>query len=124
MQAPDRMVDGRNSTLHRCLLPEAKRRVGLYLAGRVSRALTPMLVSMLLPWMLLPWMTVDTEASEVSTSVVEINASENSSGNTLAEYRLAPGDRLKIVVFDQQQLSGEFIVDGTGGIVLPLVGPV
>ena len=106
------------------MLPEAKRRVGLYLAGRASRALAPMLVSMLLPWMLLPWMTVDTEASEDSTRVVEINASENSSGNTLGEYRLAPGDRLKIVVFDQEQLSGEFIVDSTGGILLPVVGPV
>ena len=124
MQAPDRTVDGGNSTLHRCVLPEAKRRVGLYLAGRAFRALAPMLVSMLLPWMLLPWMTVDTEASEDSTSVVEINASENSSGNTLGEYRLAPGDRLKIVVFDQEQLSGEFIVDSTGGILLPVVGPV
>ena len=70
--------------------------------------------------MLLPWMTVDTEASEDSTRVVEINTS----GNTLGEYRLAPGDRLKIVVFDQEQLSGEFIVDGTGGILLPVVGPV
>ena len=42
----------------------------------------------------------------------------------MGEYRLAPGDRLKIVVFDQEQLSGEFIVDGTGGILLPVVGPV
>jgi hypothetical protein len=75
---------------------------------------------MLLSWMLLPWMIVDTEASEDSTRAVENNAS----GNTLGEYRLAPGDRLKIVVFDQEQLSGEFIVDGTGGILLPVVGPV
>src|SRR5262249_26377086 len=66
----------------------------------------------------------DTEASEDSTRGVEINASDNSSGDTLAEYRLAPGDRLKIVVFDQEQLSGEFIVDSTGGILLPVVGPV
>jgi polysaccharide biosynthesis/export protein len=102
------------------MLPEAKHRVGLYLAGRASRSLVPMLVSMLLPWMLLPWMTVDTEASEDSTRVVEIDAS----GSTLGEYRLAPGDRLKIVVFDQEQLSGEFIVDGAGGILLPVVGPV
>ena len=42
----------------------------------------------------------------------------------LGEYRLAPGDRVKIVVFDQEQLSGEFIVDGTGGILLPVVGQV
>ena len=104
------------------MLPEAKRRI--YFAGRASRALAPMLVSMLLPWMLLLWMTVDTEASENSTRVGEISASENLLGNTLGEYRLARGDRLKIVVFDQQQLSGDFIVDSTGGILLPVVGTV
>lgn len=120
MQDPDQTVDGSNSTLHRCMLPEAKRHVGLYLAGRASRALVPMLISMLLPWMLLPWTTVETEASEDSARVAEINVS----ANTLGEYRLAPGDRLKIVVFDQEQLSGEFIVDGSGGILLPVVGLV
>ena len=40
------------------------------------------------------------------------------------DYRLAPGDRLTIVVYDQPQLSGEFIVDGGGGLLLPLAGPV
>ena len=41
-----------------------------------------------------------------------------------ADYRLAPGDRLTIVVYDQPQLSGQFIVDGGGGILLPLAGAV
>ena len=41
-----------------------------------------------------------------------------------ADYRLAPGDRLTIVVYDQPQLSGQFIVDGGGGILLPLAGGV
>ena len=40
------------------------------------------------------------------------------------DYRLAPGDRLTIVVYDQPQLSGQFIVDGGGGILLPLAGAV
>ena len=40
------------------------------------------------------------------------------------DYRLAPGDRLNIVVYDQPQLSGEFIIDGGGGILLPLAGVV
>jgi polysaccharide export outer membrane protein len=40
------------------------------------------------------------------------------------DYQLAPGDRLAIVVYDQPQLSGEFIVDGGGGILLPLAGAV
>ena len=41
-----------------------------------------------------------------------------------ADYRLAPGDRLNIVVYDQPQLSGDFFIDGGGGILLPLAGPV
>ena len=41
-----------------------------------------------------------------------------------ADYRLAPGDRLTIVVYDQPQLSGQFIIDGGGGILLPLAGAV
>jgi polysaccharide export outer membrane protein len=40
------------------------------------------------------------------------------------DYRLAPGDRLTLVVYDQPQLSGEYIVDGGGGILLPLAGAV
>ena len=40
------------------------------------------------------------------------------------DYRLAPGDRLTIVVYDQPQLSGQFDVDGGGGILLPLAGAV
>lgn len=40
------------------------------------------------------------------------------------DYRLAPGDRLTLVVYDQPQLSGEFIVDGGGGILLPVAGAV
>lgn len=40
------------------------------------------------------------------------------------DYRLAPGDSLTIAVYDQPQLSGKFIIDGGGGILLPLVGAV
>jgi polysaccharide export outer membrane protein len=40
------------------------------------------------------------------------------------DYRLAPGDHLTLVVYDQPQLSGEFIVDGGGGIILPVAGSV
>ena len=51
------------------------------------------------------------------------NVDEEASGLS-KDYRLAPGDRLTIVVYDQPQLSGQFIVDGGGGILLPLAGAV
>jgi protein involved in polysaccharide export with SLBB domain len=46
------------------------------------------------------------------------------SGDALGDYRLAPGDRLTVVVFDEPQLSGDFFVDGGGEVLLPLAGSV
>jgi protein involved in polysaccharide export with SLBB domain len=35
------------------------------------------------------------------------------------DYRPSPGDRLEIDVYEEPELSGKFIIDGGGGIVLP-----
>jgi protein involved in polysaccharide export with SLBB domain len=40
------------------------------------------------------------------------------------EYVLGPGDRLKLTVFGETDLSGDFTIDGAGFIRLPLVGEV
>jgi polysaccharide export outer membrane protein len=39
-----------------------------------------------------------------------------------AAYRLGPGDRLRIVVFDEDALTGEFVVSNEGVVALPLLG--
>lgn len=39
-------------------------------------------------------------------------------------YQLGPGDELKITVFNQDDLSGEYTVTGTGHISLPLIGAI
>jgi polysaccharide export outer membrane protein len=39
-------------------------------------------------------------------------------------YRLASGDRLRVIVFGQDNLSNSFSVDGTGVISMPLIGRV
>lgn len=39
-------------------------------------------------------------------------------------YGLASGDRIRIVVFRQPDLSGEFALDGEGYLALPLVGDI
>lgn len=39
-------------------------------------------------------------------------------------YTLDSGDRLKITVYGQEDLSGEFQVDGSGNISFPLIGEV
>lgn len=38
------------------------------------------------------------------------------------DYHLGAGDKLKIVVFGHQDVSGEFVVDGSGNLSMPLVG--
>jgi polysaccharide export outer membrane protein len=40
------------------------------------------------------------------------------------EYRLVVGDKLKLVVYGEDQLSGDIEVGGSGTVALPLVGEV
>jgi polysaccharide export outer membrane protein len=44
--------------------------------------------------------------------------------NTPGTYRLSPGDKLKVVVFNEQDLTGEFQVNERGNVAFPLVGEV
>jgi polysaccharide export outer membrane protein len=39
-------------------------------------------------------------------------------------YRLGPGDRIHIDVFNQQDLSGEYVLDGSGRFSMHLIGQV
>lgn len=39
-------------------------------------------------------------------------------------YKLAPGDRIQLMVFGQPELSGELVIDIGGDVVLPFVGTV
>ncbi|MBV5262133.1 polysaccharide export protein [Synechococcus moorigangaii CMS01] len=41
-----------------------------------------------------------------------------------SEYRLGSGDRLRVIVFGEDTLSGEYTVDGSGAVSLPLIGEV
>ncbi|HEY7798645.1 MAG TPA: polysaccharide biosynthesis/export family protein [Hyphomonadaceae bacterium] len=40
------------------------------------------------------------------------------------EYKLGPGDKLRVTVFGEENLSGEFTVSNNGGLAMPLVGEV
>lgn len=50
-------------------------------------------------------------------------AAQGTAGERL-EYRLGSGDRVRVTVFNEPTLSGEFAVDGSGVVSLPLVGEV
>ena len=44
--------------------------------------------------------------------------------DTAPEYYLGPGDKLNVIVFGHQDLSGEFEIDVAGDISLPLLGQI
>lgn len=39
-------------------------------------------------------------------------------------YKLGTGDRVRVIVFNEEDLSGEFEVDSTGSLALPLIGNI
>ena len=39
-------------------------------------------------------------------------------------YRLGAGDRVFVTVFNQNDLTGEFVLDGDGRFSMPLIGTV
>ncbi len=39
-------------------------------------------------------------------------------------YELGSGDKIRVIVYGEEDLSGEFELDGTGIVALPLIGPV
>lgn len=42
----------------------------------------------------------------------------------LPTYLLGPGDKIKLVVYGETDLSGDFTIDGNGNVNLPLIGQV
>lgn len=40
------------------------------------------------------------------------------------EYRLGPGDQIRVIVANQEDFSGEFSVSGSGQVALPYIGTV
>lgn len=45
-----------------------------------------------------------------------------SASAALREYLLGAGDKLRVIVFGEESLSGEFVLDGGGRLAMPLVG--
>src|ERR1700758_2533992 len=41
---------------------------------------------------------------------------------TDTSYVLGPGDKIRVNVFGQSDLGGEFVIDGAGFVQLPLIG--
>jgi protein involved in polysaccharide export with SLBB domain len=41
-----------------------------------------------------------------------------------SDYKLGAGDRMRIIVYGQQNLTGEYVLDGQGVLAFPLIGQV
>lgn len=42
----------------------------------------------------------------------------------IPDYRMGPGDKVRVITFGEESLTGEFFVGGSGNISLPLIGEV
>jgi protein involved in polysaccharide export with SLBB domain len=60
----------------------------------------------------------------VSVPVPQAAARTASAGPADYNYQLGTGDRMKVTVYGEEDLSGEFVVDGSGQVQFPLIGQV
>ncbi len=51
-------------------------------------------------------------------------SSINGAAPDISAYQLGPGDKIRMITFDEATLTGEFDVSGDGNVDLPLVGEV
>lgn len=58
------------------------------------------------------------------SDLISSGARFSESANPAEDYKLGVGDRLKVVVFEEPSLSGEFVVGATGTISFALIGDV
>lgn len=62
-------------------------------------------------------------APVTAAATTEANATP-STGSVASKYRLGSGDKVRIIVFGEENLSGEYEIDGTGKLSLQLVGDI
>jgi polysaccharide export outer membrane protein len=65
-----------------------------------------------------------TAAATPSTAPATAPAPAPGTGTVDSTYTLGPGDKVRINVFNQEELSGEYTLDGDGLFSMPLIGTV
>lgn len=55
---------------------------------------------------------------------VERGTTKQLQSASLEDYKLGPGDRLRIVIYDEPTLSNEYVVSPKGRIAFPLIGDI
>jgi protein involved in polysaccharide export with SLBB domain len=61
-----------------------------------------------------------TAAASAQETAAPVSAPKVKAGP--ADYRLGPGDKVRVIVYGEQDLTGEYFVSGAGTVSLPLIG--
>lgn len=62
--------------------------------------------------------------TSTSSAAAGTTAAPQRIARTATQYKLGSGDKLRVIVFGEEDLSGEFDVDGTGIVAMPLIGQI
>ena len=65
-----------------------------------------------------------TNAKVANTTPANDATSSSAAGQSEQSYQLGAGDKLRLSVFGESDLGGEFVIDGSGDVRLPLIGQV
>lgn len=62
--------------------------------------------------------------AQVAPSTKATSAATAPIGADDAEYRLAPGDKMHVIVFGEETLTGDYVLTSAGNLSFPLVGSI
>ncbi|MGV6819867.1 MAG: polysaccharide biosynthesis/export family protein [Parvularcula sp.] len=83
-----------------------------------------MKLSALLSFFVVLWLAVGCATDGVPVEPETATAFSAPDEYSADAYTLGSGDRIRLTVFGEEELSGEFAVDGSGHVSLPLIGEV
>lgn len=64
------------------------------------------------------------ERQEETEAQAELALAKADKNSVVAPGQVGPGDKIKLTIFGEEDLSGEFEVDNTGSLAIPLVGDI
>ena len=62
--------------------------------------------------------------SLAACQTVPLAGDEATASRVVGDYQLGSGDKIRLSVFGEEELSGEFVVSGAGLLSIPLAGDI
>jgi len=60
----------------------------------------------------------------VADTSMNLGPSKGGAQSLASDYKLGPNDRTRIIVYGQANLTGEYVLDGSGTLAFPLIGNI